>query len=215
MKEDKKHTFQITKESLSKLEYISQNMENKTFHKHTHILYDIRTELGESPITYLEIGSYAGGSISLMSSHDYPTNCYSLDLGSPISPDVVERNVSKFKNEKSTFKYFQGNSQDSSIINLVNSQIKEVDILFIDGDHSRSGVFNDFKNYSELVKKGGYIAFDDYLDYQYSPEVRDAVDTIVSNLSNDEYDVIGSLKYEILKEYTHMDGNNIFIIKKK
>ena len=215
MKEDKKHTIQITKESLSKLEYISQNMENKTFHKHIHILYDIRTELGESPVTYLEIGSYAGGSISLISSHEYPTNCYSLDLGSPISPDVVERNVTKFKNEKSTFKYFQGNSQDNSIVNLINSQIKEVDILFIDGDHSRTGVFNDFKNYSELVKKGGYILFDDYLDYQYSPEVRDAVDTIVSNLSNDEYDVIGSLKYEILKEYTHMDGNNIFIIKKK
>ena len=215
MKEDKKHTIQITKESLSKLEYISQNMENKTFHKHIHILYDIRTELGESPVIYLEIGSYAGGSISLISSHEYPTNCYSLDLGSPISPDVVERNVTKFKNEKSTFKYFQGNSQDGSIVNLINSQIKEVDILFIDGDHSRTGVFNDFKNYSELVKKGGYIAFDDYLDYQYSPEVRDAVDTIVSNLSNDEYDIIGSLKYDLLKEFTEMESNNIFLIKKK
>lgn len=102
MKEDNKHTFEITRDSLLKLNHIAENMENKTFHKHTHILYDIRTELGESPITYLEIGSYAGGSISLISSHQYPTNCYSLDLGSPINPDVVERNVSKFKNQNRT-----------------------------------------------------------------------------------------------------------------
>jgi len=215
MNKNKNYTFEITDESLLKLNEISQNMEGSTFHKHTHILFDIRTEFGDRPITYLEIGSYAGASISLISSHKYPTNCFTLDLGEPINPAVVQRNVEKFKNELSTFKYFQGNSQDINIINHISSEVKEIDFLFIDGDHTRSGVFKDFNNFSKLVKSGGYIAFDDYLDYQYSPEVKDAVDTIVLGLNTEEYEVIGSLSYDSLKEFTDLNGNNIFLLKKK
>jgi predicted O-methyltransferase YrrM len=215
MKKNNNYTFEITEESLLKLNEISENMEGSTFHKHTHILFDIRTEFGDKPITYLEIGSYAGASISLISSHKYPTNCFTLDLGEPINPEVVQRNIDKFKNELSTFKYFQGNSQDINIINHVNSEIKEIDFLFIDGDHTTNGVIKDFNNFSKLVKSGGYIAFDDYLDYQYSPEVKGAVDTIVSSLSVEEYDVIGSLSYDLLKEFTELDRNNIFILRKK
>lgn len=215
MNKNKNYTFEITEESLVKLNEISQNMEGSTFHKHTHILFDIRTEFGDRPITYLEIGSYAGASISLICSHKYPTNCFTLDLGEPINPEVVQRNVEVFKNKLSTFKYFKGNSQDSDIINQINSEVKEIDFLFIDGDHTRNGVFKDFNNFSKLVKSGGYIAFDDYLDYQYSPEVKDAVDTIVSGLNTEEYEVIGSLNYDLLKEFTDLDGNNIFILKKK
>jgi hypothetical protein len=73
-----------------------KTMEGTTFHKHTHILYDIRTEFGDKPITYLEIGSYAGASISLIASHKYPTNCFTLDLGEPINPDIVTKKCFKF-----------------------------------------------------------------------------------------------------------------------
>ena len=205
MNKSNDHTFEITKESLLKINEIYQTMEGTTFHKHTHILYDIRTELGDKPITYLEIGSFAGGSISLIASHKYPTNCFTLDLGEPISPELVEKNVANFKNELSTFKYFQGNSQD----------ISEVDFLFIDGDHTTNGVLNDFYNYVDLVKSGGYIAFDDYLDFQYCPEVHGAVNEIVSKLNPEEYDIIGTLTYDILKDFTDFEFNNIFILKKK
>jgi cephalosporin hydroxylase len=215
MNKSNNYTFEITKESLLKLNEISQTMEGTTFHKHTHILYDIRTEFGDKPITYLEIGSYAGASISLISSHKYPTNCFTLDLGTPISSDIVKRNVSKFKNEQSSFDYMQGNSQDINIINHVKNEIKEIDILFIDGDHSKNGVFEDFNNYSSLVKNGGYIAFDDYLDHQYSPEVHGAVNEIVSKLNTEEYDIIGTLTYDLLKDFTDFDSNNIFLLKKK
>ena len=59
--------FDITSESLEKNKMIADNMEGTTFHFHTHILYDIRTKLGDGDITYLEIGSYCGASISLIS----------------------------------------------------------------------------------------------------------------------------------------------------
>ena len=214
MKEDKKIDFEITKNSLDILKDISSKMEGKTFHYHTHILHDIRTNLGDSIKTYLEIGSYAGGSMSLMSSHVFPTKCYTVDLGYPMSQDIVERNVSTFKNPNSSFKYFRGNSQDSKLIEIVRSEVKEIDILFVDGDHSRIGVLSDFAYYSDLVNPGGYIIFDDYLDYEFSPEVRGAVDEIVREMNSDEYEIIGSLKYGLLNEFTQMDANSLFVIKK-
>jgi predicted O-methyltransferase YrrM len=36
-----------------------------------------------------------------------------------------------------------------------------VDFLFIDGDHSRDGVWQDFRTYSPLVRPGGLVAFHD------------------------------------------------------
>ena len=38
---------------------------------------------------------------------------------------------------------------------------KEIDFLFIDGDHSYDGVKKDFSDYSGFVKKGGIIGFHD------------------------------------------------------
>lgn len=212
MKEN--NNFKITKDSLEKNKYISDNMEGKTFHLHTHILYDIRTHLGDELKNYLEIGSFAGGSMSLISSHPSPTNCITVDLGHPINKEVVEFNVSKFKNKNSTFKYIQGNSQSIETINRVKSEYDSFDFLFIDGDHSTNGVLLDFQNYSPLVKKGGYICFDDYLDWEFSPQVREAVDSIVKNLDENEYNVIGLVSYEHLNEFTELDSNNIFIIQK-
>ena len=133
----------------------------------------------------------------------------------PISKDIVIRNVDKFKNVKNTFKYYQGNSQDINIVNQVKTDLKNVDILFIDGDHTTNGVLNDFYNYIGLVKSGGYIAFDDYLDFQYSPEVHGAVNEILSKLNTEEYDIIGTLTYDLLKDFTDFDSNSIFLLKKK
>jgi cephalosporin hydroxylase len=212
MKEN--NNFIITRDSLEKNKFISKNMEGSTFHLHTHILYDIRTHLGEGLKNYLEIGSYAGGSMSLVSSHIYPTKCITVDLGSPINKTVVESNVLKFKNPNSEFKYIQGNSQDVNTINQVKNECDKFDFLFIDGNHSTLGVLLDFQNYSPLVKKGGYICFDDYLDYEFSPEVKGSVDSIVEKLNKTEYNIIGSLSYEHLNEFTQLKSNNIFVIQK-
>jgi cephalosporin hydroxylase len=207
--------FKITKESLLKNREISEKMEGKTFHLHTHILYDIRTSIGDTQnIKYLEIGSYSGGSVSLMSSHPYPTDCYSVDLGYPIEKETVERNVKRFKNEKSSFSYIKGNSQSYEIINHVKNTVSEVDILFIDGDHSKRGATLDYFNYSTILKKGGYLIFDDYMDSVHSPEVKYAVDDIIKTIDIEKYLLIGSIKYDTLKEFSDLGSSNLYIIKK-
>lgn len=217
MNKNKNHTFKITEDSLLRLNEISQSMDGTTFHKYTHILYDIRTELGDNPITYLEIGSYAGASISLISSHPFPTKCFSVDLGTPISPTTVDGNVNKFKNEKSTFEYIQGNSQSVEVINKVINIVEKIDILFIDGDHSYNGVISDYNNYKIFVNDGGYIVFDDYIDLIYSPEVKIAVDDLIDTFKEDGYDIIGAPSYSLLDKLNSPSSpiSNLFVIKKK
>jgi len=52
------------------------------------------------------------------------------------------------------------------------------DIIFIDGDHSSLAVQNDYNATIKLLRPGGFMVFDDYLDKAHSPEVRGAVDEI-------------------------------------
>jgi cephalosporin hydroxylase len=207
--------FTITENSIKKVNYIIDNMENKSFHNHYHILYDICESLDHNNISYLEIGTFAGGSASLVSTNSKVKNVYSIDLGSPINKEIPIRNVNKFKNKQCSYEYFQGSSFDKNLISLVKKTVKSVDILFIDGDHSYEGVLNDFKNFSDLVKPGGYIVFDDYMDNIYSPKVKGAVDYIVLELLNNEYEIIGSLVYPELS-LTNIDkpSSNEFVLKK-
>jgi len=207
--------FTVTLNSLNMVNNIIDNMENKSFHNHYHILYDLCNSFNHNEITYLEIGTFAGGSASLVSSNPKVRNVYSIDLGSPIDKEIPIRNVNKFKNKQCLYEYFQGSSFDETLISLVKKTVKSVDILFIDGDHSYEGVLNDFKNFSDLVKPSGYIVFDDYMDNIYSPNVKPAVDYIVLELLNNEYEIIGSLVYPELK-LTNIDkpSSNEFVLKK-
>lgn len=208
--------FTVTNESINIVNKISSEMNGKTFHNHYHILYDLANSFDNDKLVYLEIGAYAGGSASLMSSHPKVHKSYSIDIGNPINKEIPIKNVHKFKNDTCDYHYFQGNSMDTNIINEVKSKIDFVDILFIDGDHSYQAVISDFKNYSDLVVNGGYVVFDDYLDEKHSPEVKKAVDFLCENI-NDTYEIIGSLTYDLLSKTSNpnLGGSNEFILRKK
>lgn len=49
---------------------------------------------------------------------------------------------------------------------------KEIDLLFIDGDHAYEGVKRDFTMYSPLVRPGGVIALHDILHHPGDPDCR-------------------------------------------
>lgn len=206
--------FKITSDSLIRLNQIISSMDDKTFHNHYHILYDICNSI-DGDITYLEIGAFAGGSASLVASHLNVKKVISVDLGQPINPSIPIKNVNTFKNANCEYTYIQGNSQDQNTIDKVLNSVDEVDILFIDGDHSKIGAIRDFKNYSSLVKKGGYILFDDYMDSQFSPQVKIAVDELVNNGSFNEFEIIGSLTYpHLISTNVSLKSSNEFILKK-
>ena len=91
--------FKITEESIIKINKIVNEMEGGSFHNHYHIIYDIISSIDSDKVKYMEIGSYAGASVSLMSSHPKVTKSYSLDIGTPISKEIPIKNVNHFKNK--------------------------------------------------------------------------------------------------------------------
>jgi predicted O-methyltransferase YrrM len=202
----------FTKESLDIVEKISNEMEGNTFHHHYHILFDLAQEFNTQHINYVEIGCYAGGSACLMLQRP-STNVISIDLGYPISPDIVQKNINKFNKLNNFYTYLQGNSQTIEMVNQLTNIIDNINILFIDGDHSYQGVINDFSLYHDLVKPGGYIVFDDYNDSQYSPEVNLAVNDIVKQFST-QYKIIGTIPNLYNARPSELKEGNEFVIKK-
>ncbi len=61
---------------------------------------------------------------------------------------------------------------------------KEIDLLFIDGDHTYEGVREDFLLYAGLVAESGVIAFHDVVPHPNHPDV--GVQTFWSELSGEK-----------------------------
>lgn len=199
----------VSQQSLSLVRNISDNISNKTFHHHYHILYDLPLHREHS--VYVEIGCYAGGSACLMLQRDN-IQVVSIDLGTPVSEEVVLENVKKLNYKKNSFTYLKGNSQSKDMVRRLQNTVSDIDILFIDGDHSKEGVMNDFLLYQEMVVPGGFIVFDDYNDPIHSPEVNQAVNIIVKNFL--QYEAIGTIRNDLkARPESSIDGN-CFIMRK-
>ena len=65
--------------ALDALRKIESESPLRNFHEATHVLYDLRSFIGERRAKYLEIGSYTGVSASLMLDHPYPTHVTAVD----------------------------------------------------------------------------------------------------------------------------------------
>lgn len=203
-----------TRESLRLTQLISDKINNQTFHHHYHILYDI-AETFTGKVNYVEIGCYAGGSACLMLQRPN-TNVISIDLGYPISPDIVKGNVDNLNIHNNQYTYIQGNSSSTETYMKLKSCCETIDILFIDGDHSYMGVKRDFEMYSQLVNPGGYIIFDDYNDSIHSPEVKYFVDDCIqSPYIQQSYNIIGNLPNIFHARPSDLVNSNCFIIQLK
>lgn len=205
----------ITKKSQKQVDKIVSEMEGQTFHHHFHILYDIVSSIKKDSINYFEIGSYCGASGSLVLSHTKHINAFCMDTFTEAPTELVKRNFDKFKNPLSNYDLIIGDSQKDYTINKLKEKVDKVDLFYIDGDHSYQACINDFLNYNELVVSGGYIVFDDYHDVHYSPQVKHAVDFIVSDLLFDCYEVIGCFRNSLNTYPSEMIYNNEFVLRKK
>jgi predicted O-methyltransferase YrrM len=207
-----------TQESVDLVRKIGESV--KTFHHQYHILYDI-ARLFEGPINYVEIGTFEGASACLMLQRPQ-TKVLTVDWGNYVTRKEVIDNLNKFNIHNNKFLYIEGNSQTAGVRAIVKEFAECIDILFIDGDHSRQGILKDFEMYEPLVSKNGYIIFDDYNDVKYNPQVNFVVNDIVQNLLGSEYavglkefEIIGTFKND-LKAFCPYDipHGNCFVIKK-
>ena len=108
----------------------------------------------------LEIGTAYGGSTLLWAKmvESVGGHVYACDLTfntNPIYGDTPYRNM---------VTEFTGNSHDPTLIKRIKEEVVSVDVLFLDGDHSREGVRQDFENFYDIVRLGGFIIIHDILD---------------------------------------------------
>jgi FkbM family methyltransferase len=74
----------------------------------------------------------------------------------------------------------QGRSEEQAV--RTQAAGRRYDLLIVDGDHSAKGVARDFERYAPLVRKGGFILFDDY-DVPEWPAIKTFVDEEVAGRS--------------------------------
>lgn len=87
--------------------------------------------------------------------------------------------------------FISGNSQNSEVLEAVEARLKGqlVDVLIIDGDHSRVGVMADYDLYRKFVRPGGLIAFHDVAEHpaETGCEVKLFWDKLKADLPTDRY----------------------------
>ena len=174
-----KRNNQKTKELIDQSKLLSRavNQENVTFSEafqavnkyeafqpsqiESEIEYLFEIVKTDQPKVICEIGSYKGGTLFLFS-QAAPSDALiiSIDIQYPIARKLSHKHLVK-KGQKLVC--IEGDTQDPKTISRVTTVLngRNIDFLFIDGDHSLFGVMNDYVRFSPLVKKSGVIAFHD------------------------------------------------------
>ena len=172
--------------ALQALRDVQNRVVERNFHEATHILYDLRTHLGNRPVKYLEIGSYTGISSSLVLRHPFPTMATLVDpctlpkshfKGTLTQEQTIRKNLASLV-PNGGCKLHRPYELRVGYSPAALPKNETFDIIFINGDHSNRSVWADYTNTINLLRPGGFMVFDDYLDTKWSPAVRPAVDNI-------------------------------------
>ncbi|HTW62008.1 MAG TPA: class I SAM-dependent methyltransferase [Terracidiphilus sp.] len=143
---------------------------------------------------FLEIGTYRGGTLFVFSqlsrtnatiiSVDYPTTRFGRALRAgqnAFLPKLVRRgqSLALLREDSHSFKTL------ARVREILRGET--LDFLFIDGDHSYSGVRSDFEMYAPLVRSGGLIAFHDVAKADSQEEVHRLWNEIKPNYRHAEF----------------------------
>jgi cephalosporin hydroxylase len=123
------------------------------------------------PRCIIEIGTARGGTLFLLT-RVAADDCLmiSIDLLSSDFrggyPEWKSPFYKSFAQEEQDLHLLRADSHDSATRKKVEDILegRKADLLFIDGDHSYSGVKRDFEVYCPLVARGGMVAFHDIAD---------------------------------------------------
>jgi predicted O-methyltransferase YrrM len=118
----------------------------------------------------LEIGTARGGTLFCFCKV-LPTNSCIISIDLPFYgipkyekyDNLILNVINRFKKTSQELHLIRSSSHSEETLIKVKEILKqrELDFLFIDGDHSYEGTKMDFDMYSPLVKKGGIIAIHD------------------------------------------------------
>jgi predicted O-methyltransferase YrrM len=161
----------------------------------------------DKQMKYLEIGCFEGASLNFMFNNIMTENSTATVIDPFIfynnQLDVFTNNMKKYSHR---FDLIIGYSENV----LRTLKENDYDFIYIDGDHTSKGVFNDAILSFPLLKPGGIIIFDDYL-WRYNEEhTITGLDNINLNHPNNPFSGINKFlsiyddKIEIIKSNWQM-----------
>ncbi|MEI4270686.1 class I SAM-dependent methyltransferase [Klenkia sp. LSe6-5] len=159
-----------------------------SFHDHVRLLGYLCLVLEGVPGDLVEIGVWKGKSLALM---DMVSNRERRVIG--IDPFALPNQFEEFTHYQETL------VPDVDVIRGYSELCAEhfyamdpkVALLHIDGGHLKRNVLLDFLLYAPSVLPGGFLVFDDYGDWEHSPEVGPAVDLLRAGGYFEGFHVVG------------------------
>jgi len=120
----------------------------------------IAKKIGNNIDSVIEIGLATCGTHFLLKSMAKRVISIDFDWKSIFCSSIVLRQLGVLEGSY----FIHGDSRDPATIAKAKKLCKKASVLLIDGDHSYEAVFQDYTNYSGLVRAGGWIIFDDYMN---------------------------------------------------
>lgn len=152
----------------------SQMSENERFQLFSLLACELQAAPGQRDIAFVEVGSYAGASFLqsyiALRSHGLPVAATSVEPAGQSQFYQVLRELGP------DARHLKMNSDAAAPILAAEfkQQGRLADAIFIDGDHSYSGVKRDLELYFPLLRVGGLLIVHDYLP-PLSPENREYI----------------------------------------
>ena len=173
------------------------------------LLLELSQSLGSNPVV-VEIGSYLGASACFLAEgiKQQDGKVYAVDTWTNLAMSEGSRDTYKnFLQNIEPLKYWiiplKGLSVD--IAKKINQQI---DLLFIDGDHSYQGIKADLQAWLPKVKENGIVVFH---DYSWAEGVRQAVKEDVFPLQVDWGRRLDSIYWTKINYQRQFSQNNTYV----
>lgn len=118
---------------------------------------------GREPKTVVEIGTFLGGTLYVWSRALESTRRV-VGVDKPVWTELVHdgrRELYPTFSTATDVDLVYGDSHDDGTYEAVRERVDDVDLLFVDGDHTYEGVREDFRTYRDLLGDDGVVAFHD------------------------------------------------------
>lgn len=154
-------------------------------------LYSVANKLGRNSIV-VEIGSWQGKSTYCIARGLRKGKVYAIDpFNADAGLDAASENEYRLKKgDNDLLQNFKKNMRQLKVLDKIeikkgysyefNNDFKNINFLFIDGDHSIEGCRRDFELYSSKIVPGGFIAFHDYYEERNELGPTDVIKNILS-----------------------------------
>ena len=153
-----------------------------------------------SKVAILETGRFNGGSTLISALSNTNVAIHSIDFD-PQDDDYLKA-LLKTMDVGSNVNMITGDSQKTKY-----DSINDIDLLFVDADHSKEGCYNDLTNWWDNLVVGGHIILH---DCYFGCEVQDAV---IEFISKHEVDIVIS-PYKSHEHRRYAQGSLCHLIKK-